>query len=143
MTKKKDASPLILTVGDTVGLWTVIGEMTKKQKKNFYPCRCACGTEMSVPATALTNETALSCGCEKAGVGAIQAEQLKVRPHLQSLFDLISQGRLPPADGMSVQGQEPNWNLESIAKLIGISEEQLIEHLKDTPARFTVDMALP
>ena len=141
MTSKKEATDTTFMIGDTVGRWTVIGEMTKKQKKNFYPCRCACGTETSVPAVSLSNETSLSCGCDKAGVTASR-DAHKIPDQLQQIFDLISQGHLPPADGMSVQGQEPTWRLASIAKLIGISEERLIGHLKDTPPRFIGEVAL-
>lgn len=141
MTSKKETTDTTFVIGDTVGLWTVIGEMTKKQKKNFYPCRCTCGTETSVPAIALANETSLSCGCDKAGVTASR-DAHKIPYQLQQIFDLISQGHLPPADGISVQGQEPTWRLASIAKLIGVSESQLIEHLKDSSPRFAGELAL-
>ncbi len=52
---------------------------------------------------------------------ASQAENLKFPDHLQVLFDLISEGRLPPADGFSIHSSDPTWNLASIAKLIGVS----------------------
>ena len=57
---------------------------------------------------------------------ASQAENLKFPDHLQVLFDLISAGRLPPADGFSIHNSDPTWNLASIAKLIAVSEGQLI-----------------
>jgi hypothetical protein len=141
MTSKKDASTPALTVGDTVGHWTVIGEMKKKGKKSIYPCRCACGTEMTIAAVALYSEISLSCGCERAGMSASRDENLKLPDHIQVLFDLISEGRLPPADGFSVQGGVPTWNLASIAKLIGVSESLLVNHLKDSAPRFSPEIA--
>lgn len=66
----------------------------------------------------------------------------KITEQLQQIFDLISQGHLPPADGMSVQSLEPTWRLSSIAKLIGVSESQLIEHLRDSSPRFAGELAL-
>jgi hypothetical protein len=138
MTSKKDSATSKLTVGDTVGNWTIIGEMKKQGKKGLYPCRCACGAEITVAATSLINETSLSCGCDKTGVSASLAGNLNVPNHqLQLIFDLISAGRLPPADGLSAQGGVPTWNLASIAKLIGISESQLVNHLRDSAPRFT------
>ena len=142
MASKKETTDSSLSVGDTVGLWTVIGEMSKKQKRNTFPCRCACGTEMSVPATALINEKSLSCGCNESCAPASKAEHHKIPDQLQHVFDLISQGRLPPADGMSVQGHEPTWTLASIAKLIGVSETQLIGHLNNSSPRFAGELAL-
>ena len=141
MTSKKEATDTTFMIGDTVGLWTVIGEVKKHGKKGFFPCRCACGTEASVPAVSLANETSLSCGCDKAGVTASRADH-KITEQLQQIFDLISQGHLPQADAISVQGQEPTWKLASIAKLIGVSEAQLIEHLKDSSPRFAGELAL-
>jgi hypothetical protein len=140
MTSKKDASTPVFTVGDTVGHWTVIGEMKKQGKKSIYPCRCVCGTEMTVAAIALANETSLSCGCDRVGMIASQAENLKLPDHLQVLFDLISEGRLPPADGFSIHSSDPTWNLASIAKLIGVSEAQLIRHLNSSAPRFSPEI---
>ncbi len=129
MTSKKEVTDTTFMIGDTVGLWTVIEEVKKTVKRD------------SLPAIALANETALSCGCDKAGVSASR-DAHKIPDQLQQIFDLISQGHLPPADAISVQGQEPPWKLASIAKLIDVSEAQLIGHLKDSSPRFSGELAL-
>lgn len=126
-------------IGDTVGFWTITGGMTKQGKKNVFPCRCACGTERHVAAISIWNGSAQSCGCDPA---PRKHEILKIGEDLQYIYDLISEGFLPPADGISVQGQKPTWSLTSIAKLIGVSEDQLIEHLRNSLPRFAGELAL-
>lgn len=141
MTSNKDASTAVLTVGDRVGQWTVIGVTKKQGKKSFYPCRCSCGMEMNVAAVPLHNQTSLNCGCDQAAKGVSRAEDIRLPDHLQILFDLISEGRLPPADGFSIRNSDPTWNLTSIASLIGVSEAQLIRHLSSSTPRFSPEIA--
>jgi hypothetical protein len=142
MASNKETAKPKLSAGDTVGLLTIIGEMKRQGKKIFYPCRCACGNEMDIAAISLWNGNTRSCGCDKAGVNMSQDDSLKIPAHLQCLFDLISQGRLPPADGLSAQGNDPTWNLRSIAKIIGVSEAQLISHFSSSAPRFADELAL-
>lgn len=142
MATKKDESKPKLSVGDTVGIWTVVGEMGKEGKVNVFPCRCACGTERAVAAISLWNGNSQSCGCDKQNADLRPTKDPKISAHLQPIFDLISEGRLPPADGLAVQGDGPTWTLKSMAKVIGITENQLIQHLNRSPPRFADELKL-
>lgn len=142
MMTKSAASKRKLWVGDSVGRWTVIGEMRKEGKGNVFPCRFACGTEKTVAAISLWNGNSQSCGCEKHCSHVRPTEEARTPDPLQLIFDLISQGHLPPVDGIAMQGYDPTWNLKSIAEIIGVCENQLIHHLSRSPPRSADELKL-
>jgi hypothetical protein len=49
--------------GKIFGNWKVLKFDSKKNRYNFWLCRCVCGTERSVNGTSLKNGTSKSCGC--------------------------------------------------------------------------------
>lgn len=51
-------------VGKRYGRLIIIAFGYKKDKKNYWRCRCDCGNECFVPTTWLTNGTTVSCGCK-------------------------------------------------------------------------------
>ncbi|MFM2006169.1 MAG: hypothetical protein RLZZ09_1824 [Pseudomonadota bacterium] len=53
-------------------------------------------------------------------------------------FALISSGRLPPASGFSPTTDEPLWSLGSLAAVLGIGLDDLLDHLRAAPPRFEV-----
>lgn len=129
-----------LAVGDKVGHWTITGEMKKQGRATLFPCRCICGKEKNVAAISIWNGKSTSCGCVESAAGSAptSAKAEKSIPlQAQAILDLISQGRLPPADGWAVQGHEPAWTLGSIAKVIGVNQEELFSLLMKGEARFS------
>lgn len=49
--------------GQRFGRWTVLGFDCNKNKKNYWKCKCDCGTERSVVGSHLVNQNSKSCGC--------------------------------------------------------------------------------
>jgi hypothetical protein len=137
MTETKESNKK-LAIGDTVGHWTIMGDIKKQGKANLYPCRCACGKEKSVAAISLWNGKSTSCGCVESAAGSDSTKGEKSIPlHIQAILGLISQGRLPPADGWAAQGHEPAWSLASFAKVLGVSQDELFSILVRGEARFS------
>jgi hypothetical protein len=123
-------------VGKQYGRWTVIGEL-QRAKGHYYQCRCQCGTEKPVAAISLRNGQSTSCGCSRriTEETASVADNKKLPAKTGELFALISQGRLPPADLIGLEGN-PAWSIESIAKLLGTERKELIHLLKTQGPRF-------
>lgn len=62
------------------------------------------------------------------------AEDLQhVSPLIQETYALISQGFLPPADLASEPEGEPCWTFESLAMILGIRRDKLVQILLETP----------
>jgi hypothetical protein len=55
---------------------------------------------------------------------------------VQEILKLISKGILPPADQFSIKDGAPSWTLPSIARILGIRESELIDHLVKAGSRF-------
>ena len=64
-------------------------------------------------------------------------------PDIQEVFNLISQGCLPPADQFSISDGAPSWTLPAIAKILGIGKGELIGHLEKAGPRFVQDTKGP
>lgn len=56
--------------------------------------------------------------------------------HISEPLSLIHLGALPPADTLSGVMGEPAWTLSSIAKILGISRQDLVAYLEDRHGRF-------
>lgn len=52
------------------------------------------------------------------------------------VFRLVSLGVMPPVDGIREPDGAPSWTLESIAKILEISRDELIQALKAAGPRF-------
>lgn len=63
-------------------------------------------------------------------------ESIPLSPEVQEIHRLISEGRLPPADQFSSKDGAPTWSLCAIAKILGVSTRELIEHLENAGDRF-------
>lgn len=126
-------------VGQSYGNWTVVGEAERIAGDLRYPCECKCGTQRLVSAITLRNGSSTSCGCLRKGrhQGQNDAESRPISPEIQEVFDLISQGCLPPADQFGVGDGAPAWTLPAIARILGISVPELKGHLKMAGARFS------
>ena len=134
MTETKEPNKK-LTIGDAVGHWTITGAIKKQGKANLYPCRCICGKEKNVAAISIWNGQSTSCGCLESV--DLAKDEKSIPRQSQAILDLISQGRLPPADGWAVQGHEPAWSLGSFAKVLGISQDELFSLLMRGDSRFS------
>lgn len=134
MTAMKESNKK-LAIGDTVGHWTITGEIKKQGKANLYPCRCACGKEKRVAAISLWNGQSTSCGCGESVDSA--KDEKSIPRQAQAILDLISQGRLSPADGWAIQGHEPTWTLGSFAKVIGVGQDEFFSLLMRGDSRFS------
>lgn len=56
-----------INVGDKYGKWEVTGETfyKVKNKTQFIPCKCECGTERDIPKNNLVHNLSNSCGCAR------------------------------------------------------------------------------
>ena len=70
-----------IRIGTQIGYWTVIAEGIKQKGIMFYPCRCRCGTEKWVKASALRAGETLSCGCGKL---ELMRDAAKVKRYIRS-----------------------------------------------------------
>ena len=64
-------------------------------------------------------------------------------PEAVEVFNLIAAGRLPPANVVCAVTDQPAWRIEAVASIIGISRDELIDHLRAAPPRFAVDPGKP
>jgi hypothetical protein len=64
------------------------------------------------------------------------SESRPVSPNTQEALNLINRGYLPPADQFSVRSGCPAWTLESIAAILGVTEEELKQHIEGAGQRF-------
>lgn len=125
-------------VGRRYGHWLVTAEAMKLNRDLRYPCRCDCGEERLVSAITLRNGSSTSCGCargDKKGKYA-DLDLLPTPPEIQRIFDLISQGILPPADQFTSREGEPTWSFAAIAKIIGVSKDEFNDLLQGVGPRF-------
>lgn len=74
---------------------------------------------------------------------ADHTEKRQTNPEAAAVFRLVAEGRLPPAQGLSVTNGEPLWGVADIADVVGIGLSDLIDHLRQAPPRFAVDPGKP
>ena len=127
-----------IQVGHRYGHWVIAGEAQRIGGDMRYLCQCTCGTEKLVSAITLRNGSSTSCGCmRKEKAPRISDFELQpTPPDIQEVFNLISQGCLPPADQFSIADGAPSWTLPAIAKILGIGRGELIGHLEKAGPRF-------
>jgi len=65
------------------------------------------------------------------------AENRLSSSHVQEILKMISQGILPPADQFSIKDGSPSWTLLSMAKILGVNIQELIDHLHQAGKRFS------
>lgn len=137
-TIEKPKTPKI-TTGYRYGNWVITGEPERINRDLRYPCQCICGTVRLVSAISLRNGTSTSCGCLHKEVMKRMAstENRLSSSHVQDILKMISQGILPPADQFSIKDGSPSWSLLSIAKILGINIQELIDHLHQAGKRFS------
>lgn len=124
--------------GHRYGHWTITGEPQRINRDLRYPCECACGTVRLVSAITLRNGSSTNCGC----ITKQREHHISLSDHhglsaaVQEILKLISKGILPPADQFSIKDGAPSWTLPSIARILGIGESELIDHLVKAGSRF-------
>lgn len=125
-------TPQKINIGDRHGHWVVVGGAVRVGRDTRYLCLCCCGLEKWLSAITLRNGTASSCGCipRQAVTRWMDPEANPTPPEIQTIFTLISQGFLPPADQFSLKDGAPSWTLPTIAHILGITTHDLIQHLK-------------
>lgn len=130
-----------IQIGHCYGHWVIVGEAQKMGSDMRYLCQCRCGTEKLVSAITLRNGSSTSCGCmRKEKPPKISDFELQpTPPDIQEIFNLISQGCLPPADQFSIVDGAPSWTLPAIAKILGIGRSELIQHIEKAGSRFSTD----
>lgn len=130
-----------IQTGHRYGNWVITGEAQRLGGDTRYPCQCTCGTERLVSAITLRNGSSTSCGCmRKEKPPRVSDFELQpTSPEVQEIFNLISQGCLPPADQFSVTDGAPSWTLPAIAKILGINKTELIEHIESAGPRFSAE----
>ena len=127
-----------ISTGDRHGHWVVTGEPVRRGADIRYLCLCRCGREKWISAITLRNGTASSCGCmpKPTSPRIIDLEAKPTPPEIQTVYSLISEGSLPPADQFSMIDGAPSWTLPTIAQLLGITPNELIQHLRRRGSRF-------
>jgi hypothetical protein len=138
MTEKKETKKK-LGVGDQAGHWTIAGEKKRQGSGYVFPCRCVCGKEETIAAILLWNGQSTSCGCQSFRLAPSTRPENSISPATQAVLQFISEGRLPPADGWAMQGHEPTWTLRSIAKILGLSQTELMDLLMQGDPRFAME----
>jgi hypothetical protein len=135
MKSKESSQPW---VGQRYGHWLITAEATRVKGDLRYPCRCDCGEERLVSAMTLRNGSSTSCGCMRSDRRSKHQDLdlLPTPPEIQRIFDLISQGLLPPADQFTSREGEPTWSFSAIAKIIGVSQDEFRELLQGVGPRF-------
>ena len=125
-------------VGERFGHWLITADAKRVNGDLRYPCRCDCGEERLVSAITLRNGTSTSCGCMRSDRKGkhVDLDLLPTPPEIQRIFDLISQGILPPADQFTSKEGEPTWSFAAIAKIIGVSKDEFRELLQGVGPRF-------
>lgn len=134
--EKKSAHKI--QIGHRYGNWVIVSEAQRLGGDTRYLCQCSCGAEKLVSAITLRNGSSTSCGCQRRErPPRISDFELQPTPaEIQEIFNLISAGYLPPADQFSITDGAPAWTLPTLAKIIGISRDELIGHLQRAGARF-------
>jgi hypothetical protein len=134
--EKKAANKI--QIGHRYGAWVILSEARRLGGDTRYLCQCVCGTEKLVSAITLRNGSSTSCGClQKERMPKISDFELKpTPPDIQEIFQLINQGYLPPADQFSMTDGSPAWTIASIARILGISREELLFHVGGAGERF-------
>lgn len=133
-------------VGDKIGFWTIEGASERYNGDLQYVCVCACGTEKRVSAVTLWTGTSTHCGCKKRSKEtAVQVQVQETRPEIKPASQglrLIAEGYLPAADVMSNIACEPAWTLNSVARILGVSTDELIQQIELAGKRFDRDLRL-
>ena len=103
-----------------------------------YLCQCACGVEKILSASKLAEGKPQNCGCRKGAGKKSSAQKNELPPDsLVEDFELINRGFLPLADQLARDNGEPTWSLTSFARILGMSREDLISHIKAAGPRFS------
>ena len=131
-----------LDVGGQIGYWLILGKAPGRTNVSRYLCRCACGTERMVAAASLRKGVSMSCGCiPKRMPKSSQFDVRPTPPDIQEIYQLIRQGYLPPADQFSQFDGSPTWSLDSLARSIGVSREDIVASLRSAGDRFVSDQS--
>lgn len=125
-------------VGERFGHWVITAEPRRVNGDVRYPCRCDCGEERLVVAITLRNGSSTSCGCMRSGRTSKHQDLdgLQTSLEIQRIFDLISQGILPPADQFTFREGEPTWSFSTMARILGVSPDEFRGLLKGVGPRF-------
>jgi hypothetical protein len=68
----------------------------------------------------------------------IPSDAKPVSETVRNVYALVSSGNLPPADTVTKDGQ-PAWKFESLAAILGCSENELLRVLSANGAPFNVE----
>ncbi|NBS15973.1 MAG: hypothetical protein EBS79_03520 [Gammaproteobacteria bacterium] len=127
-----------ISMGDRYGHWVVTADPIRVGADIRYRCLCRCGREKMISAITLRNGTASSCGCipKPTSPRVVDLDAKPTPPEIQAVYTLISQGCLPPADQFSMSDGAPSWTLPTMAQLLGITAQELMQHLRARGSRF-------
>lgn len=126
-------------IGKRYGSWVIAGHAQRVGRDLRYPCQCECGTVRMVSAITLRIGNSTHCGCKPSEKSPrlVNVETQPTPSDVQEIFNLISQGCLPPADQVSLRDGSPSWTLPTIAKILGVASPELVRHLKNAGHRFS------
>lgn len=128
-----------IRIGQQIGHWRITGKTPDMESDAFYRCRCHCGKERLFSASTVRKGALSRCSCKK-GKHSMRNAELESGPlpaSVQDIFQMIHRGYLPPADQFSVRDGSPAWTLQSLAGILGISPDELLEHINRAGQRFS------
>ncbi|MFN5746370.1 MAG: hypothetical protein ACK443_09835 [Methylococcaceae bacterium] len=126
-------------IGQQIGPWRITGKTPDTESGGVYLCRCHCGKERLFSASTVKKGALRRCSCNK-GKHNTRVSELESSPlpaSVQDIFQMINRGYLPPADQFSVRDGSPAWTLPSLAGILGISPDELLEHINRAGQRFS------
>ena len=137
MTRKTGTT---LEEGARIGEWTLMSPAVKVGRDYKVDCLCSCGIRKQVSAISLRAGHSRHYGCQGNGqfVKGTQTpgDPTQHAPEILQELALISHGFMPLADQFRSGDGAPTWSLASLASMLGVSREDLVDYLRDRGPRF-------
>lgn len=133
-----------LDTGVRIGEWTLMSPAIKVGRDYKVDCMCSCGKRKQVSAISLRAGHSKHCGCladGKSGKGAqTMGDPTQHAPEILEELALISHGFMPLADQFRTGDGAPTWSLASLAAMLGIHRDELMDFLRQRGPRFSPDL---
>jgi hypothetical protein len=121
-----------LRLGEQVGDWKLSVHSSGFKADRSISAGVAAACKKLVNAFALRKGLSKSCSCRKLGLerteGSAANDAISAKAH--RALTLISQGLLSPADSLMAADGSPSCTLTSIALILGVNEDALIESIE-------------
>jgi hypothetical protein len=130
-----------LDKGVRIGEWTLMSPAIKVGRDYKVDCVCSCGKRKQVSAISLRAGHSRHCGCLADGESdngtQTPGDPYQHSPEVLQELALISHGFMPLADQFRSGDGAPTWGLASLACMLGISRDELMDFLRQRGPRFS------